>query len=128
LKALAPIPVHLVTGPPGAGKSAFIARLCSRRPDWLGLVSSSGSASGPNLKALAAGCPCCTGGVVLQISLARALRGARVVRAFVELPDAGHLAALEHALSEAPLGLSVLSSRLITLPRDSRLRAEDLEA
>ena len=124
---MAPIPVHIVTGPPGAAKSAFIARLCAQRPDWLGLVSSSAAASGPNLKALAPGCPCCTGRVVLQISLARALRDTRAVRALVELPDAGHLAALEHALSEAPLGLSVLSSRQITLPRDSGLQAEDLE-
>ena len=122
------IPVHIVTGAPGTGKTAFIARLCAERDDWLGLVNlASPAAAGPNLKPLAAGCPCCTGKVVLQITLARALRATRAGRAFVGLCDAAHLEGLERALSESPLDLSLEISRSISLPRDAGLPVAEFE-
>ena len=121
------IPVHIVTGAPGSGKSALIARLCRDRGDWLGLVNTLPSRADPNLRALSAGCPCCAAKVVLQISLARGLRQTRATRAFVELPDSEHVATLEKLLGGPPLSLSVVRARSIVQPGDARLQATDLE-
>lgn len=122
------IPVHLVAGPPGSGKSALIARLCAERTDWLGLVNAADRCSSPNLRTFTAGCPCCTGKIVLQVGLARALRETGAVRAFVELSDASHSASVEKMLGELPLGTSVFPTRTIWLPSDVRLGAGDLQA
>jgi G3E family GTPase len=125
---VARIPVHIVTGAAGTGKTAFIARMCAERGNWLGLVNQPVSAAaGANLKTLAAGCPCCTGRVILQVTLARALRASRAGRAFVELGDAAHLQGLERALSESPLALSLDLSRPICLPRDAGLPVAEFE-
>jgi len=104
------IPVHVVSGAPGSGKTALIARLCSQRAGWLGLVNAVPAGAGSNLKSLAPGCPCCTGKVVLQVSLARALRETRAMRALVELP----------------FSLSVAPARPILLPVDAGFVAADL--
>ena len=120
--------MHVVTGAPGAGKSAFIAQLCAQRQDWLGLVNAIASAfREPNLMSLTAGCPCCTGRVVLQVTLARALRATQAGRAFVELSDPAHLEGLQRALSEAPLGLSVVRARSFILPLHAGVSAADIE-
>ena len=104
----------------------MIAVLCAQRADWLGLVGSLPSGPAHGLRQVSAGCPCCTGKVVLQVSLARALRETRATRAFVELQDAGHLGTLERVLAELPLGLSVVRSRAIALPEDAHLQADQL--
>ena len=122
------IPVHIVTGAAGTGKSALIARLCAERLDWLGLVNALPPAGGPGLRLFSAGCPCCTGKVVLQVSLARALRDTRAARAFVELPDPGHAPALERSLAELPLGLSVACAGTIVMPAGAGLTAVALGA
>jgi hypothetical protein len=119
------IPVHIVTGAPGSGKSALISRLCSERADWLGFVNTLPRAGG-GLKQLSAGCPCCTGKVVLQVSLARGLRATRARRAFVELGDPEHALTLEKLLGELPLSLSVISARRIALPGEAGLMPVDL--
>lgn len=119
------VPVHIVSGAAGPARSALIARLCVERPDWLGLVNTVPAGAPPNLKAMSAGCPCCIGKVVLQITLARALRQTRAVRAFVELADPEHATRLEAVLGERPLGLSVRKLRPILLPQDGALRATE---
>lgn len=121
-----PIPVHIVTGAPGSGKSTLIARLCSEREDWLGLVDTVPDAAPSNVRPLSAGCPCCVGKVVLQIVLARALRETRAVRAFVELADAGHVRGLESVLEAKPFGSAVRKARSIILPGDRELKAHQL--
>ncbi len=123
---MARIPVHIVTGPPGPEAGAFIARRCAERTDWLGLVARARHLpETPNLKSLASGCPCCTGKIVLQVTLARALRETRAVRAFVELGESTHQAGLTRALEEPPLGLSVASARPVRLPEEAGLRGAD---
>jgi hypothetical protein len=107
-------------------RSALIARLCTERPDWLGLVETLPAGAPPNVKALSAGCPCCIGKVVLQVTLARALRASRAVRAFVEVADTAHAISLHRVLDENPLGLSVIASRPISLPDDADLEAGQL--
>jgi hypothetical protein len=121
------IPVHIVTGAPGSGKSALVSRLCSERVDWLGLVNTLPVAGGAGLRRLSAGCPCCTGKVVLQVSLARGLRESRARRAFVEVGDPEHALSLEKLLGELPLSLSVTCARRITLPAEAGLRAVEFE-
>lgn len=119
------IPVHVVTGAPEAG--AFIERMCAAKADWAGLVQRAPALPG-NLRAAQSGCPCCTGRVAMQISLARLLRETGARRAFVELPDAGHAIAFARVLAEPPLGQAVAAARQITLPGDDRLTPEDLES
>jgi hypothetical protein len=121
------IPVHIVTGLPRTGKTALIARFCEERPDWLGLVNALPADVSPNLRLFAAGCPCCTGRVVLEITLARALRETRAVRVFVELPDPAHGAGLGQVLAGAPLNRSVSGGRALVLPRDLSLQAAGVE-
>lgn len=119
------IPVHVVTGTAAAGE--LIGRLCAQRERWLGLVGTAPLIPISNVRSIAAGCPCCTGKVVLQVSLARALRETGATRAFVEISDAAHAASLEHVLADLPLSLSVRSARKIVLPRDAGLEPDDLE-
>jgi G3E family GTPase len=120
------IPVHIVTGAPGSGKSALIARLCAERRDWFGLVNAMPAAGGGNLRVFSAGCPCCTGRVVMQVSLARGLRETRAVRALVELGDPAHAATLARILGELPLSLSVVAARPVELPGASGIGMADL--
>jgi G3E family GTPase len=121
------IAVHIVTGAPGSGKSALIARLCSERGDWLGLVNTLPQV-GRGLRQLSAGCPCCTGKVVLQVSLARGLRETGARRALVELADPEHAATLEKLLTELPLSLAVIGARRILMPAETGLKAAELDA
>ena len=120
------IPVHVVTGAPGAGE--FIERMCAGKAEWAGLVQRAPAAPRQNVRVLSAGCPCCTGRVVLQISLVRILRETGASRAFVELTDAGHAASFERVLTEPPLGQSMVAGRPIRLPEDAGLDATALES
>ena len=122
------IPVHIVTGAPGSGKTALISRLCRERQDWFGLANALPGNAGAGLRLLSSGCPCCTGRVVLQISLARGLRETRATRAFVEIPGHGHAETLGKLLGEQPFSLSVYCSRSIVLPGDAGLQVTDLVA
>ena len=122
------IPVHVVTGPPRSGKSALIERLVRARSDWLGLAGAVPAGAAANLKLLSGGCPCCTGRVVLQVSLARWLRETGATRAFVEMPDSQHAAMLGKLFGEPPLGRSIAEARPIVLPGEALLAASDLES
>jgi hypothetical protein len=115
----------VVTGTAAAGE--LIGRLCAQKERWLGLVGRAPANPIPNMRTIAAGCPCCIGRVVLQISLARALRQTGATRAFVEVPDGAHAASLEGVLAELPLSLSVIVARKIVLPEDAWLSPVDLE-
>lgn len=113
------IPVHVVSGPSGSGKTALIARRMAENPDWLGLVNVLPVAPPANLRALAPGCPCCTGRVALQVGLARALRETGAVRALVEVADPQHALQLERDLQSLPLSLSLEPASRISLPEQA---------
>lgn len=85
----APIPVNLVTGPLGAGKTTTINHLLSQRPDgeqWAILVNEYGQVgidgalldgagpSGVEIREVAGGCICCSAGVMFKVSLVTLLR------------------------------------------------------
>lgn len=108
------VPVHVVTGAPGAQLAALITRLRAARADWAVLE--------PNA------CPCCVGRVELQVGLVRLLRARRPARVLVRLVDAAHQVALERVLRESPLGQYVVPARPIRLPEDAALTPTALEA
>lgn len=109
-----PVPVHVVTGAPGAQLAGLIARLRAARADWA------------VLEPLA--CPCCVGRVELQVGLVRLLRVHRPARVLVRLIDPAHQAAFERVLREWPLQQHVVPARAIHLPEDAALTPEALEA
>ena len=108
------VPVHVVTGAPGSGKSALVARLIKERSAWAALSPRA--------------CPCCVGRVELQVTLARLLRERRPERILVELADGDHLQALQRVLVEWPLGQYVSTARSLVLPGDGCADPAQLEA
>lgn len=122
------MPVHIVTGAPGSGKSALVARLTRERADWLGLANTLTEPARDNLRQLYAGCPCCTGRVVLQVSLVRALRETGATRALVELANPAHAADFAKQLQALPFSLSVCPAREVVLPRDAAIAAAELDS
>jgi len=109
------VPVHVVVGPPGSGKSALVASLAEAHPDWLGIVNVR-TKDLPNLVAAPAGCPCCSARVAMQVRLVGELRRLRPARVYVELPDAGHAAQLARVLSTWPLSQYVEAAAAVELP------------
>jgi hypothetical protein len=66
------------------------------------------SRDGPDgvpLVGLGAGCPCCTGLVVLRVTLGRTLRTTRPGNLLLLLAQADHLSRLRHMLASGELGL-----------------------
>lgn len=106
--------MHVVTGAPGSGKSALVARLTKERSEWAALAPRA--------------CPCCVGRVEVQIALARLLRERRPERILVELADGEHLRALERVLAEWPLGQYVVVARNVVVPADEHVKPADLES
>ena len=108
------VPVHVVTGAPGAQLAGLIARLRAAHDDWAVLEPIA--------------CPCCVGRVELQVGLVRLLRAQRPARVLVRLVDAAHQAAFDRVLREWPLAQHVVPARAIHLPEDAALTPEALEA
>ena len=92
------IPVHAVSGAAGGA----IADRIEREPRSLGLVRVR-LRELPNLLPLPPGCPCCTGRVALEISLARHVRERRPARIYIEIGDPLHAAQLAAVLAREPL-------------------------
>ena len=106
--------VHVVTGATADDRKALITRLLVARPGWRELAPR--------------GCPCCSGRVETQITLARLLREVAPERVLLELADGRHLQALQRALGEWPLSRYVEPGRVITLPDDGAIAPEALSA
>jgi hypothetical protein len=109
------VSVHIVSGAPRSGKSAWIARHAEAHPDWLGFVNTR-TKDLPNLLIAPLGCPCCTARVAMQVALARQLRKKRLARVYIELPDPRHAVELDRALREWPLSQYVAAGEAIELP------------
>lgn len=90
------IPVTVVTGATGAGKTALIARLLRERPAtqrWAvlqndfgatGFESAAGVGEGAVAVRAVSGCMCCSGRVALRTALVALVRAARPHRLFIE--------------------------------------------
>ena len=122
--------MHIVMGASASDRVQLIARLCGERKDWIGFVGAcyGTEALHANLKVLATGCPCCTGKLMLQISLAKALRARPAVRAFVEVADPAHAGMLEKALCEAPLDRALIRGQPLALPSAAHITPVQIEA
>lgn len=119
MSARPPIPVNLIAGPLGVGKTTTINHLLAQRPAgerWAVLVNEyglvgmdaalmeqplvPGQPQGVEIREVAGGCICCSAGVVFEMSLVLLLRR-RPDRLLIE-----------------PTGLAALSGILDTLDRD----------
>lgn len=103
-------PVHFVTGD---GAREWAATALANRPGWAVCQS--------------AGCPCCVGRVMLQVTLARLLREQRPERVLVVALAHTHEDAALAMLREPPLGDYVIEGRPIRLPQDAALAPEALD-
>ncbi|MFJ7313293.1 CobW family GTP-binding protein [Pseudomonas sp. NPDC098747] len=127
------IPVHVIAGPLGAGKTSLIRQLMAQRPEgerWAVLINEFGQigldaalltrdGDGIALGEVAGGCLCCVNGAPFQIGLGRLLRKAQPDRLFIEPSGLGHPAQLLKQLSEAPW-LGVLAVQPCVLVLDAQ--------
>ncbi len=111
----APVPVHVIAGPLGAGKTTVVRELLRQRPAglrWAVLVNEFGEVgidpvlldgADPDVlvRELVGGCLCCTLGLPLQVALIGLLR-ARPARLLIEPTGLAHLHDLLQTLSSAP--------------------------
>lgn len=97
------VPVHIISGFLGVGKTTAIRHAFQYRPQgakWAVLVNEFGevgldgltldSDDGYVVKEIAGGCICCTAGPLLKVSLARLLREERPDRVFIEPTGLAH--------------------------------------
>ena len=125
----APIPVNIIAGPLGVGKTTTINHLLKQRPPnerWAVLVNEygligldaalmvgsdeSGGPAGVEIREVAGGCICCSAGVMFEMSLVLLLRR-RPDRLLIE-----------------PTGLAALSGILDTLDRPGIRPAVDVQS
>ncbi|WP_213662185.1 CobW family GTP-binding protein [Stutzerimonas stutzeri] len=113
---LTQIPIHLIGGPLGAGKTSLIRNLLTQKPAderWAVLVNEFGQigldaallttdADGVGIAEVAGGCLCCVNGLPFQVGLTRLLRQARPQRLLIEPSGLGHPAQLLRQLGQPP--------------------------
>lgn len=139
-----PIPVHLITGLLGSGKTTAILRLLDYRPAaerWAIVVNDFGevgidgavfgAVDGISVREINGGCLCCVGAMALRASLPRLLREQRPDRLLIEPSGLGHPAGLVDLLTAANLAEHLDLRAIINLldPRrlaDARLCASEL--
>lgn len=106
------IPVNLVTGLPGAGKTEAITRLLAQRsPEglrWAVLThdaagAAAATAAGGIAREAAVGCPCCMGVLPLRTALVDLIRKEKPDRLLIEPHGAAHTDAILALLREPGL-------------------------
>ncbi|APE32140.1 GTP-binding protein [Halomonas aestuarii] len=140
---LSAIPVHVVTGFLGSGKSSLIRRLIEQKPAderWAVVINEFGRVGIDQamfdarddlmVKGLPGGCLCCQLAVVLQASLVTLLHRHRPDRLFIEPSGLGHPAGLIEVLRGEGLAEALAVQEVIALldPRrleDSRAMAHE---
>ncbi|TCJ26712.1 GTP-binding protein [Halomonas sp. GDM18] len=135
-----PVPVHLITGFLGTGKSSFIQALVAAKPadeHWAILVNEFGQVGidqalfagreDVSVKGLPGGCLCCQLAFVLQAGLVSLIHQTRPDRLIIEPSGLGHPAGLIDVLRSEGLASALALEEVITLldPRaldDTRTR------
>ncbi|WP_158774411.1 CobW family GTP-binding protein [Cobetia sp. L2A1] len=125
---LRPIPVHLITGFLGTGKSSFIQALVAAKPadeHWAILVNEFGQVGidqalfaerdDITVKGLPGGCMCCQLAFVLQAGLISLIHQARPDRLIIEPSGLGHPAGLIDVLRGEGLASALVLQEVITL-------------
>ncbi|QYK04116.1 CobW family GTP-binding protein [Shewanella zhangzhouensis] len=126
------IPVNVITGFLGAGKTSFIKQLLAQKPEgetWAVLVNEFGevgldaallgSREGLAIREVPGGCICCAAGVPTRVAVAQLLRQARPSRLLIEPTGLGHPANILKTLM-APEYQGVLSIQRTLCLVDSR--------
>lgn len=136
------IRTNLVTGYPGAGKTAAIRSLLAFRPEgerWAVLVNDFGDGSSRGesfpgagsedvtVSRVAGGCICCTAKLSLRVALMRLLRKARPQRLLIEAAGVAHPAAVMDTLRD-PWLAEALNLRAAICIADPRQFADPLLA
>lgn len=123
MTALRDIPLNLVTGFLGAGKTTLIRHLLAMRPSgerWAVLVNEFGdtgidgallAGEGVVIREVPGGCLCCANGVPFRVALNQLLKEARPQRVLVEPSGLGHPLALLGQLAAADFSRGVLDLR-----------------
>jgi len=125
-----PVPVTVVTGALGVGKTTAVLDLLARAPEgerWAVLVNEFGqvgidgaviegrSAGSVTVREVAGGCICCTAGLELRVGLVRLLREVRPDRLLIEPSGVARPAAVIDALRSPGLREAVAPRAVITL-------------
>ncbi|WP_022942052.1 GTP-binding protein [Psychromonas hadalis] len=104
------IACHIISGFLGAGKTTFINKLLSVKPDnekWVILVNESGHSHYAKqqltsqqiiVKEVYGGCLCCSAGMPFRVALNTLIKAHQPQRIFIEPAGAGHLANIQKLL------------------------------
>lgn len=146
-RMLANIPLNLITGFLGAGKTTLVRHLLVRRPAgarWAVLVNefgelgidgafldASGSQDGVVVKEIPGGCLCCANGVPFRIALNLLLKQARPDRVLIETTGLGHpLSLLEQLATPEYRGVLLPRATVCVVDpvalRDDRVRTSEV--
>ncbi|GAB4819345.1 hypothetical protein N2152v2_006391 [Parachlorella kessleri] len=128
-----PVPVHIVTGALGAGKTTFLQGLLKAKPAgerWAVVVnefgavgidqavlqqSASDDGGGVSIRELAGGCMCCTLSGVTSVAIVQLLRATKPDRLWIEPSGLGHPAALVDVLRGEHLARALVLQPIICL-------------
>lgn len=127
-----PVPVHVVSGPLGVGKTTALRALWASRPPnerWAVLVNEFGKVGvdGPLLEVeglavreVAGGCICCTAGLELRVALVRLLQSVKPDRLLIEPSGVARPATVIDVLRSPGLAEAVDVRAVLTLvdPRE----------
>lgn len=131
---MAPVETHLITGFPGAGKSALLRALLAQRPPaehWALLLNASSRiepASGISAAQVTDGCACCSARVSFRVALVHLLRTAKPHRLFIELAGVGDPVGVYAVLAEASLARAVVLHRTLCVVQPRHLANADIAA
>ncbi|MFC4160392.1 CobW family GTP-binding protein [Chitinimonas lacunae] len=125
------VPVNLITGFLGVGKTTAIRHLLAGKPAdqyWAVLVNEFGevgidgatlsaAADGLQVVEVPGGCICCTTSPMLRVNLVRLLRARRPDRLLIEPSGLGHPAGILDTLRDPQLGLAPKATLTLVDPR-----------
>jgi len=134
-----PVPVNIITGMLGAGKTSTIQYLLSQRPPeecWAVLVNEFGNigidgalieGQGVAVREVPGGCICCTAALTLRTTLTDMLRRIPMDRLLIEPTGIGHPAGIVDTLRDEWLREAIRLENIITVVDPAGFDAERLE-
>jgi len=134
-----PVPVNIITGMLGAGKTTTIQSLLSQRPAeerWAVLVNEFGNigidgalieGQGIEVREVPGGCICCTAALTLRTTLTEMLRKIPMDRLLIEPTGIGHPTGIVDTLRDEWLRDAINLENIITVVDPAGFDAERLE-